>query len=219
MQWWILAVLLGLTAPAGVRGQDTDSPAEDLIHADLPLYGNDFNEMWPRHIDDDGEIGCQSRVAFGTWRLGRAKEADADDEERTEWYRIANYGVFHCTSLVATAEERKDLSEAAGRFSFFVLIEKAKDHELWAIQEGMRPGSDYILLSRKPDGAIIKRFDVLQRDCPRESIRRIKSIDVFLTGYCAINSRSDLVALARRMARLPPLGQLTFVEGDTGPND
>jgi hypothetical protein len=217
MRWWILAVLMGLTVPAGARDQDADSPAEDPVHADLPLYGYGYNEMWPRHLDDAAEIGCQSRVAFGTWKFRRANaDADADDDYGTSWYRIANYGVFHCAAIVATAGERKNLSVANGRYSFFVMIEKAAGRELWALQLGTRPGSDYILLLRKPDAGIIKRFDVLQRDCPRASIRRTKSVDVFLTGYCAINSRSALVALARRMAARPPLGNLTFVDGDAG---
>jgi hypothetical protein len=89
---------------------------------------------------------------------------------------------------------------------------------LWALQTGARPGSDYVLLSRKPENGIVKRFDVLQRACPKSLMRKTESIDILLTDYCSVNSRSDLIVFARKMAKLPPLASLVWVEGEKTDN-
>ena len=210
MRWVILGLLIGMTSP--VMAQTFDTPlSDDLIHADLPLFGYGTADMWPQHFDDaDGSFGCMSRVAFGTWTLTRN---DREPDE-AEWYRIGNYGVFHCAALVSAADEKKSLENNRPRLAYFVLIDRRADRELWTLQLGVRPGSDYILLSRKPDAGIVKRFDVLQRDCPASLRRKGKTIDTFLTGYCAVNSRDDLIAMARSMAKRPPLGTLTWVEAE-----
>lgn len=50
--------------------------------------------------------------------------------------------------------------------------------------------------------------------CPRANVRDGGSLDILLTRYCAVNSRSELSRLARRMAQRPPLGSLTRVPVD-----
>lgn len=211
MRWFILAMLIGWFAPAAAQNADTDYRADDLIHADLPLFGSGTEDMWPQHIDtSDGDIGCTSRVAFGTWKLQWE-----NDYRDPDWYRIANYGAFHCFALVSDAPDRKQLARRNTRPSFFILLDKTRDRELWALQLGGRPGSDYVLLSRKPDKGIIKRFDVLQRDCPVSFTRKGTQVEILITSYCAINSPNDLVTLARTMAKRPPLGSLTYIDDDT----
>jgi hypothetical protein len=75
------------------------------------------------------------------------------------------------------------------------------------------PGSDYTLLTRQAnDNGIIKGFAVLQQRCPTASIRKAPPLNIWKMRYCSINSQSALVALARRMAQLLPLGTLQFVE-------
>lgn len=212
----ILALLLGLATPAAAQDV-ADPPAVDLIHADLPLFGDGTEEMWPQHFTDpDGDFGCTSRVAFGTWKLRFAgkNEGRFDDQ----WYRFANYGVFHCFALVSDAGRRDDLKTSTPQPSFFVLIAKTTDRELWVLQRGARPGSDYILLSRKPETGIVKQFDVLQRACPDALKRKGAKIEILLTDYCAVGSRDDLVELARKMAELPALGSLTYIDKDTDKN-
>ena len=210
----ILAVLLGLAAPAAAQDV-TDPPAADLIHADLPLFGDGTEEMWPQHFTEaDGDFGCNNRVAFGTWKLHFAGKSEDRFDDR--WYRFANYGVFHCFALVSDAEKRHDLKTSTSQPSFFILIARTFDRELWVLQRGARPGSDYILLSRKPDTGVIKQFEVLQRACPDALKRKSAHIDILLTDYCAVNSRGDLIELARKMAKLPPLGSLTYVDEDAG---
>lgn len=76
---------------------------------------------------------------------------------------------------------------------------------------GARPGSQYLLLSRDPAEGLVDGFNVLQTQCPRENRRGAGALKVLLTHYCAINSRSELTRLARRMARRMPLGSLTLV--------
>jgi hypothetical protein len=36
------------------------------------------------------------------------------------------------------------------------------------------------------------------------------SLDILLTRYCAISSRGEMLAMARRMVRLPALGVMKF---------
>src|SRR3546814_17182082 len=82
---------------------------------------------------------------------------------------------------------------------------------------GMRPGSDYLLLARMPGGeGAIKSFDLLQRKCPKANVRNAGNIDIAYTRYCAINSRQELVSLAKRMARLKQIGTMALVPKEEG---
>lgn len=206
MRSWVLAGLIGLAAPAAAQVV-SEPPAEDLIHSDVPLYTDGTKEMWPQHFFDPDAIGgCTSRVAFGVWRY---QDAD-NDEYDSGWQLFRNYGVMHCWAIFSSSEQREELLKAPAQPGFFVMIGKAGARELWLTQLGARPGSDYVLLSRTPAKGIIKRFEVLQRDCPKSMRRDPPNLDILITRYCAINSRGDLLALARRMVKLPPLGTLTW---------
>ena len=183
----------------------------DLIHSDLPLFDGGAYEMWPQSFSDpeSGEFGCMSGIAFGDWIL---RSADNAGDEDADWYRISNYGAFHCFALVGEAGDRQGLQEAEARPSFFVNLGMSGGAELWAVQIGARPGSDYLLLSRQPAPGAISNFTVLQRQCPKRNVRDAGNISILITRYCAINSRAELRNLAGRMAKLEPLGTLTFVE-------
>jgi hypothetical protein len=202
-------VLLGLS-PA--RSQpDSGEVARDLIHSDVPLFRAGEN-TWPQAFFEEDSSGCASRVAFGDWAL---READAEDDG-VEWYRVLNYGVFHCFAVVARARQREELEFSEHSPSFFVLLGtvQIEDNvtELWALQMGVRPGSDYMLLSRPQGEGAIDRFSVLQAQCPRANVRDPGTLSILLTRYCAINTRADLLRLARRMAQRPPRATLSFVE-------
>lgn len=132
--------------------------------------------------------------------------------------RLGNYGVMHCAMVEGRAFGRERLAHGAWRYSYMVELGRAPsprgEVELWALQSGTRPGSDYMLLSRSvrdTKEAVIARFDVLPVECPRENVRDGASIDIFLTDYCAVNSQEDLVRIARRMARLAPVAAMKFV--------
>jgi hypothetical protein len=186
--------------------------ASDLLHSDLPIFGRGGEDEWPQHFYDDESFGCTNRVGFGDWAF---RESSAEDESDVQWYRFSNYGVFHCWANTFRAHERASLDGADFHPSFFVFLgstsDDQRDIELWAIQIGARPGSEYLLLSRAPAEGMIEKFTVLQTACPRENVRDAGSLDILLTRYCAVNSRSELIRLARSMAKRPPLGTLSRV--------
>lgn len=211
----ILCLLLSLstTSVRLLAAQPTESAA-DLVHSDLPIF-RDLHSMWPRSFNDNDGFGCSSRVAFGDWQLA---QRDNEAVSQPSWYSFANYGVMHCFAIIRIADERADLPESDAKISFFVFLGETavngEKRELWTIQMGGRPGSEYILLSRKIGPERITSFEVLQRDCPRRNERNIGSIDILLTRYCAINSRREFINFARRMAHKPPIGTITLTEGE-----
>lgn len=208
------ALLLGITAWAGLAHAAPDDGIEraaDRLHSDLPLYDFSYTEFWPRHFTEaDGSFGCSSRVPFGDWRL-----TAADAEDRI--WRFTNYGVFHCAMVFREGDDLADLEERQSHYEYGFVARigtarrAGRDVELWTLQRGTVPGSDYILLSRAAEPGRIQQFTVLQRRCPPGRTRKLKSgqnLDIWGTRYCAINSRGELLALAREMASLPPLGEL-----------
>ena len=200
----IAAALLLL---AVVADQTSAAPAlrADLVHADLPLFGDDYADKWPQSFTKSGtgDFGCTSRVGFGDWRFTET------GEDEPSWYRFSNYGVLHCWANVGEASERDKLEEASSRPAFFVLLGREGNRELWALQLGARPGSEYILLARLDRGQdLVTSFTVLQRACPRDHVRRGRSVDILSTSYCDVRMPGELRALAHRMAMLPPLGRL-----------
>jgi hypothetical protein len=206
-----------LLISASARGQSLDEVARDLVHSDLPIFGHGGDNEWPQHFYDDDSFGCTSRVAFGDWAF---RERDAETEEDVQWYRFSNYGVFHCWANIFRASDRAKLDGADFHPSFFVFLGKMSvngaDIELWAVQIGATPGSEYLLLSRDLSEGLIEEFNVLQTECPRANVRDAGSLDIVLTRYCAINSRSELKRFARRMAQRPSLGTLTLMPVDDG---
>lgn len=203
-----------LFAPSA-NSQSVDEIADDLLHSDLPIFGRGGGNEWPQHFYDDESFGCASRVAFGDWIF---RKRGAEDEDDVLWYRFSNYGVFHCWANTVRADTRERLDGADFKPSFFVFLGSVRANgseiELWTVQIGGRPGSEYLLLSRDPADGLIEKFNVLQTACPRASVRDAGSLDILLTRYCAINSRSKLIRLARRMAQLPPRGSLTRMPVD-----
>lgn len=186
----------------------------EMIHSDLPLYTFEWEDFWPRNFHsgegDDFTFGCQSRVAFGDWQFTPHPLAEYLEGW---WMRIDNYGVFHCAANFYQADERDELTEGEFSRGFFVRLGETRHDgrvwELWAIQQGMVPGSDYMLLARESNDGLIDEFTVLQRRCREESMRRSEGLDVWNTSYCSINSRAELLSVAGSMLALPPLGTLS----------
>lgn len=210
-----IAVLL----VAGLLAAASDVPEEyasEAIHSDLPLF-RDYETLWPRHFVDGDDFGCTSRIRFGDWALVSGEGSDAE----TTWLRIANYGVFHCAALLTEAYDRAELQKTQPRLSFFVELGSVRagsvDLELWALQKGMSPGSDYTLLARQRSPDAIAKFTVLQRECPRTRLRDAGRMDIFGTAYCAVNSASELIALARKMAKRKSLGIMELRPEDSPP--
>lgn len=202
-----------LLLPAVVQAEDKSERVVERIHSQLPLYTFDWDQMWPRSFTDDEGFGCTSRVPFGDWQFVPDK-TDEDGEEA--WHRFDNYGVFHCAAILRSADNRGELESAQYEFGFFVRLGKARlgsvEWDLWALQMGTNPGSNYTLMARESaKKERIEDFVVLQQRCPSGSILEAKGLDIWITRYCAINSREELLSLGRRMLKLPPLGTIRRV--------
>lgn len=198
------------TSPS--RAAEPPNLFAEMIHSPVPLYSFEWEGTWPRSFRSDNDFGCSSRVAFGDWHF---VPAYPDGSETEHWERFSNYGVFHCAAMIRSSDEQSELKEANSDYGLFVQIGTAKlgsaNWELWVVQRGFRPGSQYTLLAREPGTGMIERFNVLQQQCPPGTQLEAKSMDIWKTRYCAINSRADLTALARRMLKLPHRGTLTRV--------
>lgn len=209
----LVSIALGFAAlallPASAQAEDKAELVAERIHSKLPLYSFDWPELWPQNFYSEDSFGCRTRVAWGDWRF---VPADGETGEES-WERYTNYGVFHCAAILRAADTQAELAEAEWEYGFFVLLGKArlgaKPWEIWALQKGTVPGSDYVLLAREPKAEAIRGFRVLQRRCPRGRILET-SLDIWTTRYCAIDSRAELLALGRRMLLLPPLGTISW---------
>ena len=185
----------------------------ETIHSSLPLYTFAWEDLWPRSFSDGDSFGCVSQVGFGDWRFA---PAEGNGQGQEAWYRFANYGVFHCAAILRRADERAGLEAARWDYGHFVRLGSARHRstawELWALQWGMRPGSNYTLLAREANSTgLIVEFRVLQQRCPRSMIREVRGLDVWSTRYCAVDSRAELLSLARRMLHLPAIGTIRRV--------
>ena len=151
----LAALLLLSAAPTVAAEADEEYEWEYTpIHSDLPLYDFEWDDFWPRGIvGEDMIAGCETRVAFGDWQF-RPNPADQFGYDPL-WYRLSNYGVFHCATNIRSAAERGSLDEGEFSRGFFARIGKGRrgnqKFELWVLQEGMVPGSEYTLLARDPD--------------------------------------------------------------------
>jgi hypothetical protein len=200
----LVATLFATLSATPALAQD-DNP----IHSDAPLWKPGDDKVSPRHFVDGDSFGCIHRLKLGIWRYTEAAsdagEHFAEDDLR---YRFSNYGVFHCWMNVTTAYGPGSFED--NRPGFLIELGDMGGKQLWALQLGARPGSDYLLLARLVGGGPINRFEVLRRECSETQIRGGPSLDILLTRYCAINSQDELLALARRMAKRPPLGVIAF---------
>jgi len=204
---WLAACIAG---PTPAQGQTQSEVVVEPIHSSLPLYTFDWNDLWPRSFVDGDGFGCMSRIEFGDWRF---TPAQINEQEEEGWYRFSNYGVFHCAAIIRDASERAELGVAQWDYGYLVRLGNARhrstEWELWALQRGVRPGSDYTLLAREAStSGLIVEFRVLQQRCPRGMMREVRGFDVWSTRYCAVESRAELLSLARRMLRFPAMGTI-----------
>ncbi|MCJ2182501.1 hypothetical protein MTR62_07325 [Novosphingobium sp. 1949] len=222
----LTGLALGLLAasPVSARAPAPIDPGTDLVHSDVPLWGTGDPDFYPQNFTGKDSWGRSSRIAIGDWRFAPNSAVFGDGTEfAAEWWRLANYGVFHCAFVEQRSDQPfADLSSderaaLAVDYSWIVRIgtlsHKGRKWELWDLQSGARTGSAHTLLLRDPaiGSGLIKRFEVLQRHCPARFQRQGVPIDIWKTRYCAINTREDLIAFARAMARKPVLGTLAWL--------
>lgn len=192
----------------------SSAKSQERVHSDLPLFSGRHGELQPIPFRDADSFGCSSRIAFGDWKYVEPRE---DARPTIDWLRLRNYGVFHCAVIEEWAPDRERLGLRGYKHSWFVELGVTKRGkstvELWALQSGARPGSDYLLLARTPAPGLIKAFEVLPVDCPEDYLRKGDGPDIWRADYCAINSADELRSFARKMASRRAIGTLTWVEG------
>ncbi len=180
---------------------------DDLIHSDVPLYAYDLENVWPKHFANEESFGCIHNVKLGDWEY-------TEQDEIVSWYRLNNYGAIHCYLIVGEEYDQDSLAASGGKPSLLVNLGLADTEngaiQLWALQMGGRPGSDYLLLSSAIGDDQISSFEVLKRNCPERNVRVGPSLDILSTRYCAINTKKELVELTTAMVKQPPLGKLRF---------
>ncbi len=191
---------------------------EDIIHSDVPLWGYDEESVWPKHFYEEDSFGCAHALRPGDWRFVEPETEERDGYD--SWYRLANYGAFHCFLLATQSREQGNLNQGNVKHSYLIDLgvteQSGLQLGLWALQLGARPGSDYLLMTSQVDGNTISQFQVLQVHCPEPNIRTGPNMDILVTRYCAINSKAELLTLAQEMAKLPPRGTLTYSDPIVG---
>ena len=211
-----IALLLVAAACASLPDENDESRPEILLRSDVPLWMEDGSEdVSPRAFQTADSFGCVSELVFGDWR-----QTDTPDEEGNSgdpiWWRVHNYGVFHCAAVFSSASERGSEPDDGYEFGFFIDLgaDKATGLNLFAWEIGLRTGSTYLLLAA-PAGPERKRFTVLASDCSAGEMRKSGFASSWITEYCAIPSQAALKATARAAARRRPRGTLEFVEPGT----
>ncbi len=204
---FLFLFLMGLAVAGSAQSAD-EEVYTDLIHADVPLWGIEDKGIWPRSFSDGESFGCSHRVALGDWKI-------VSYEQEESWSRIRNYGVFHCASIFSHADIKEELKTTRTEYGYFVELGfikiAGKEKRLWAVQQGTRPGSRYTLLLQTSEDGTVSSFDVLQSRCPKTNWRKGPNMDVWPVSYCAINSRDELISLARKMAILKPVAKMEWI--------
>lgn len=210
---------LGMALALGLLGVPAN--AQDvLLRADLPLWTDSGDpDLFPQHFFDGDSFGCVSNVPFGDYRF-----IEMGEEEPSRWWRLANYGVFHCALILSRAAEQRGLDHGFNDYAWLIVLGEAETAtgvvQLLALQEGVRGGSTYTLLSRpKGDDLLHPPISVLDPACPRGSVRRAPDdLDIWITSYCVVTSQSDLRRIARTAVRRPPAAVLHHVDEARGQN-
>ncbi len=205
----VIGLLVGLAAGSA-------SAQSVQLRSGLPLWNNDHgvDETYPKNFIEDDGFGCSSNLNFGDYRALRP------DGEPDVFWRISNYGVFHCALILRQASDRENLAEA--RFEYMWIIplgEVTRDgqrRELLAFQIGIAGGSEYLLLSR-PKGSLQGPFELLEPTCPRGAEFREASLDIWHTAYCVVESQGALKRIAFAAARRSIAGTLEWVGDEASP--
>ncbi len=198
----VLALAL-MTGPTAASAQD--------LHADMPLwtYDDSGDELFPTRFSDDESFGCSNIIDPGFYRLDAQ-----DDPDAVMFWRITNYGVFHCALTFGIAYEQEEANKTFEGPAWIVklgddTVDEA-EVELLALQIGIVDGSRYILL-RRPKNEM-HGLEVLAHRCLRGLERRVAQIDIWRQDSCIVRSKADLRRVAREANRRPPHGRLAWLD-------
>jgi hypothetical protein len=205
-----LALVLCLAAlwlPLAAAAED-----ELLIHSDLPFTPKEGQSISPFQCGGSDGIASCSVFAMGNWRLHRLPcDIDCD-----EWINLHNAGIFHPVYGFHRSW-KKDDTGADTDLAFIIRLTREKEPvELYAIEIGLRPGSRYLLVARRPGTkGLVKNLDVLDARCEGDGTnwrRPPEPIDVFLTDYCAVATIDALERMARAALDRPRYATLDWVD-------
>jgi hypothetical protein len=183
--------------------------AQDL-RADSPLWTYDAepNEaLFPRSFHDADTFGCLHTIRTGIYRR------TSTESSWTDYWRLDNYGVFHCAIVFGEGDDPEEADEAFSDYAWVVELDTITEQngietELLALQIGVRSGSEYVLLRRRKGD--MERLELLAPECPPDAERRTATIDVWRQDVCVVTSQDQLRAMARVAHGRPAVGQLEF---------
>lgn len=186
--------------------------SNDLLRSDLPLWGDyGDQDVWPHSFAAEADFGCLSLLS-GRYRLvlfSFDDEGRRPDDDEVAWVEFQNRSIFHCVMGFADAEGPTGPTFDS-RPAFLIDLQPDRpDNNLFALQVGLRGGSEYWLLRRRL-GEAGGSFDLLGPECPERLERRAHLATVFRTDYCAAAVKSDVVDMAKAAALRPAIGELTY---------
>jgi hypothetical protein len=204
-----LTLLIGALVPCA-------SLASPPLRSDLPLWPRPSADVLPQIMATGGEIGVESEVGVGDWRIVDS-QCEYGPSECETWLRVSFIGATDVGFVFTEAATRAGLETAPHEFGFIVILPTAKTTDgskLFAFEIGMRGGSRYLLVRGNPP---FKLFDVLSVACDKNPPagvvrRRSKDQEGPLTDYCVALSRNGLVRLAHVAASYKAEARMSLVD-------
>ncbi|HVY89309.1 MAG TPA: hypothetical protein VG942_10605 [Hyphomonadaceae bacterium] len=214
MTGWRFAIALALLALPACASAGLYSPGDLLIHSDLPFWSDSSGSYVTPHPIEG--IGCDGDFRLGVWKESIFREDGGAPDLR--WWRVHNYGSFHCAAVFNVSDERDGSYGDRKGFGFVIALgrDKATGLDLFVWQMGMIPGSEYRFLAA-PAGGDGTRYTVLQADCSAGTLRSSHVGGSFITTYCSLASEAAVRATARAAAKRPPKALLRYVD-DNAPD-
>lgn len=198
----LIGLALGLMAlPVSAQELRSDSP--------LWTYDSEPNEaLFPRFFTDEESFGCIHIIRTGLYRW-----ASVDGGE-LEYWRVDNYGVFHCALIVGVSPELNEAKDAFDDHAWIVRLDRVveadgSETELLAFQIGIRTGSRYVLLRRRKSD--MTHLEELAPECPETAERRTARIDIWGQDVCVVASQEQLRSIAQTANRRPAAARLDWM--------
>jgi hypothetical protein len=211
----LLGVSVALLLAGTARAQSYDP-----IRSDLPLLiTNENPDVYPRNFEDKKDFGSLFLPIGGDWACRQGKE-DAANGCSDAWLTIRQDGLFHPKYMVWWTSDRPAAGASTPRqleIGFAAKLGEVEGVEgkveLYDLQLGMRSGSEHLLFAWYFGGGKVERMEMLDVRChdhigPGLQWRQ-RNADVWLTGYCAVDSIETLKRLAKDAAKRRPIAILT----------
>lgn len=188
---------------------------EVMLRSDLPLWAPESDGVEPFSFHNQDGFGCATNIGTGEYVLHLTDE----DKDQPAWrIHLMITGFVHCAFTFSEGYDESNLGAArtsAWAIPLDTVSTNAGEVEILALQIGARPGSEYRLFTRSPEGALDRPLTLLDPRCPRGMKRRLSQLSTWRTDYCAVPNRAALRRIARDAARRPPVGVFMPENADT----